>query len=45
MKEEDIGGGSLNTIWAGGALRDTEVEVRCGGGVCEREAPRRGVLF
>ena len=30
MKEEDIGGGSLNTIWAGGAPRDTEVEVRCG---------------
>jgi len=30
-KEEDICGGSLNTIWAGGALRDTEVEVRCGG--------------
>ena len=45
MKEEDICGGSLNTIWAGGALRDTEVEVRCGGGVCEREAPRRGILF
>ena len=45
MKEEDIGGGSLNTIWAGGALRDTEVEVRCRGGVCLREAPRRGVLF
>ena len=45
VKEEDIGGGSLNTIWAGGALRDTEVEVRCRGGVCLREAPRRGVLF
>ena len=29
-KEEDICGGSLNTIWAGGALRDTEVEVQCG---------------
>ena len=32
MKEEDICGGSLNTIWAGGALGDTEVEVQCGGG-------------
>ena len=30
VKEEDICGGSLNTIWAGGALRDTEVEVICG---------------
>ena len=26
----DICGGSLNTIWAGGALRDMEVEVTCG---------------
>ena len=25
-----ICGGSLNTIWAGGALRDMEVEVTCG---------------
>ena len=31
-KKEDICGGSLNTIWAGGALGDTEVEVQCGGG-------------
>ena len=47
MKEEDICGGSLNTIWAGGALGDTEVEVQCGGG--EEEFARGkhpgGVVF
>ena len=47
MKEEDICGGSLNTIWAGGALGDTEVEVRCGRG--EEEFARGkhpgGVVF
>ena len=46
MKEEDICGGSLNTIWAGGALRDTEVEVRFRGAggwlTTTRSPPRRG---
>ena len=48
MKEEDICGGSLNTIWAGGALGDTEVEVQCGRGSVQRVPepdPLPGISF